>query len=154
QEMGFDTAMTRKTEEGLYDTTSKGFKRRDMEKRREIIQAQSPDLLLYIHQNYYPSATQRGAQVFYWKGDIEAEKLSLHLQDGLNALYAEEGVKGRKHTPAEYFILHCAPCPSALIECGFLSSPKDEKLLTDEEFLSRLVEGICQGVTEYFFSKA
>lgn len=154
QEKGFETAMTRKTKEGLYDTTAKGFKRRDMAKRKEIIWREDPDLLLSIHQNYYPSATQRGAQVFYRKGEENGKALATCLQTCLNVLYAEEGVKGRKNMTADYFIVSCAPCPSALIECGFLSSPKDEELLQDDVFLDKFIESVCQGVTDYLFSKA
>ena len=55
---------------------------------------------------------------------------------------------------AEYFILQCGDCPSALIECGFLSNEKDEKLLLSDNFQGRLVEVICRGVTEYLFSVA
>jgi len=35
---GFSVVMTRKTEAGLYDTTAKGFKKRDMLKRKECIE--------------------------------------------------------------------------------------------------------------------
>ena len=49
---GFLVVMTRTTEGGLYDTTAPGFKKRDMQRRKEIIQEASPDLLISIHQNY------------------------------------------------------------------------------------------------------
>ncbi len=151
---GFETALTRKTKDGLYGTTAKGFKRRDMAKRKEIIEKERPVLLLSVHQNAYPSAAERGAQVFYLKGDEEDRALSSLLQTRLNSLYEKEGVKGRKHMPSEYFILGCSPCPAALIECGFLSSPKDEELLLSDAFLDKLTEEICEGVTDYLFSKA
>ena len=154
QEQGFRTALTRKTQDGLYDTTAKGFKKRDMTRRKEIIESESPALVLSLHQNLYPSSSQRGGQVFYLPGDEEDERLASCLQDGLNGLYRDEGVKGRKHMAAEYFILQCGDCPSALIECGFLSNEKDEKLLLSDNFQGRLVEVICRGVTEYLFSVA
>jgi len=151
---GFETALTRKTKEGLYDTTAKGFKRRDMARRKEIIERESPALLLSVHQNYYSSSLERGGQVFYLKGDEADKTLASNLQGRLNALYEKEGVKGRKIMPADYYILACAPCPAALVECAFMSSPKDEALLLDDAFLSSLVDGICDGVTDYLFSCA
>ena len=45
-DMGFEVVMTRKTESGLYDAATKGFKRRDMQRRKEIIEGASPDLVL------------------------------------------------------------------------------------------------------------
>ena len=71
EDMGFEVTMTRKTQAGLYDTTAKGFKRRDMEKRREIIQRAKPDFVLSVHQNYYPSSAYRGGQVFYPLGKTD-----------------------------------------------------------------------------------
>ena len=151
---GLRPALTRKTKEGLYDTTAKGFKRRDMQKRKEIIERESPALVLSIHQNFYPSASQRGAQVFYLQGDEKDEELAYHLQNRLNALYAKEGVKARKNKSADYFMLASSPCPAALIECGFLSSPKDEALLCNEVFLESLTTEIYLGVVGFLFASA
>ena len=151
---GYAVALTRKTKEGLYDTTAKGFKKRAMQKRKEIMEREDPDLFLSIHQNFFPASGERGGQVFYLKGDDEDERFSSCLQEKLNLLYAPYGVKGRKIMPADFFVLAHAPCPSALIECGFLSSEKDEKLLTDDAFLGRLAQGILDGINEYLFSLA
>ena len=109
--------------------------------------------LLSIHQNYYASTNQRGAQVFFLKEDEQDELLAKTLQEQLNALYQKEGAKARKIMPAEYFILTCAPCPAVLIECGFLSNPKDEALLCSDYFIESLAENICIGVIEYLFSQ-
>ena len=55
EDMGFAVTLTRKTEAGLYGTPTKGFKKRDMQKRKEIIEETEPILVLSIHQNFYPS---------------------------------------------------------------------------------------------------
>jgi len=148
-DMGFEVTLTRKTEAGLYGTATKGFKRRDMEKRREIIRAANPDLVVSIHQNLYPSGNTRGAQVFYKKADKNSEKFAGNMQEKLNALYGEQGVKARKYTAAEYFVLDCVSAPSILIECGFLSSAKDEALLITELWQKRIAENIASGIVAY-----
>ena len=148
-DMGFEVTLTRKTEAGLYGTASKGFKRRDMEKRREIIRAAEPDLVVSIHQNLYPSGNTRGAQVFHKKSDKNGERFASNVQEKLNALYATEGVKARKYTAAEFFVLDCVSSPSILIECGFLSSAKDEALLITELWQKRIAENIAAGIAEY-----
>ena len=71
REAGFEVVLTRKTAEGLYGTTAKGFKKRDMLKRRDIIYEARPSAVISIHQNYYPSSFSRGAQAFYLKGSEE-----------------------------------------------------------------------------------
>ncbi|MBO5277060.1 MAG: N-acetylmuramoyl-L-alanine amidase [Clostridia bacterium] len=150
KDMGFFVTLTRKTEAGLYDTTAKGFKKRDMQKRKEIIEEAKPDLVLSIHQNFYPTKSARGGQVFYLKNSEEGKRLAKGIQEKLDGLYAEKGVKARKITAAEYFILGCYPCPSVIVECGFLSNPLDEELLNSSAWRKRLAQEIAGGVLAYF----
>lgn len=149
EDMGFAVTQTRKTEAGLYGTAAKGFKKRDMQKRKEIIAEADPALLLSVHQNFYPTQMTRGAQVFYAKKDENSKRLALCLQAKLNGLYAEEGVKARTAKTGEFFMLTCADCPSVIVECGFLSNVADEKLLCSDVWQRRLAEAIAGGVIAY-----
>jgi N-acetylmuramoyl-L-alanine amidase len=148
-DLGAEVVMTRKTEAGLYDTAAKGFKKRDMQKRKEIAEAAKPDFLISIHQNAYPSTRYRGGQVFYNVEDENGENLATLTQNALNTLYAQEGVKGRKQTAGDFFMLKCCACPSLLIECGFLSNPEDEALLQTAVWQRKLAEGIASGLIAY-----
>ena len=154
EDMGFRVVLTRKTDAGLYGTTAKGFKKRDMQKRKEIIEAENPDLLISIHQNYYPTRHARGGQVFYGKEQVGSRRLALGLQDTLNHLYAKEGAGGRVAASGQFFMLQCADCPSVLIECGFLSNALDEALLVEEEWQGDLADALAQGVMAYFFDES
>lgn len=62
---GFAVVMTRRDENGLYGNLSEGYKRRDMQRRREIILEANPVLVLSIHLNKYSQEYRRGAQVFF-----------------------------------------------------------------------------------------
>ncbi len=150
EDMGFEVELTRKTEGGLYDSTAKGFKKRDMQRRKEIIQKADPALVVSIHQNFYPSKATRGAQVFYPPKNEGAEKFALLMQSRLNGLYAEKKAKGRKATVGEFFMLTCAPCPSLIVECGFLSNEQDEALLCDKAWQKRLAESMAGAVLDYY----
>lgn len=133
----------------MYGTTAKGFKKRDMQKRKEIVEKAEPSLLLSVHQNYYPSKTTRGGQLFYNKRDEKSQKLAVAVQDELNDLYQTQGVKNRTVMAGEYFMLECYDCPSVIVECGFLSSAEDETLLRSADWQERLAEGIAAGVLIY-----
>ncbi len=150
EDIGFEVILTRKTEGGLYGAPTKGFKKRDMEKRRELIEKADPALVISVHQNRYPAKAVRGGQVFFKRGDIRGEKFALAVQDKLNGLYNGEGVKARKATPAEYYLLSCSSAPSVIVECGFLSSPKDEALLLNASWQRRLADSVAAGVMAYF----
>ena len=148
-DMGFEVTLTRKTEGGLYGTPTKGFKRRDMQKRKEIIEEAKPALVLSIHQNFYPSSSTRGAQVFYNKASVEGQTLATCLQEKLNGLYREQGVKNRTVSSGEYYMIECTSYPSVIVECGFLSNSLDEALLITKNWQKRLSQSIAQGVIEY-----
>ena len=148
-DVGFEVVLTRKTEAGLYDTATKGFKKRDMQRRKEIIEEAKPNLVLSIHQNYYPSSSTRGAQVFYSKNHEKAQGLAKAVQGKLNTLYSSVGAKPRTEHTGEYFMLECTPYTSVIVECGFLSNPLDEKLLNKENFRRKLASAIAAGVTAY-----
>lgn len=149
EDKGFSVVLTRKTEAGLYDTTAKGFKKRDMQRRREIIEEIKPDFVLSLHQNFYPSRSSRGAQVFYKKGSANGERFATLAQEKLNGLYAGQGVKARKATAGEFFMLDCSTAPSLLIECGFLSNPADEALLVSSAWQRKLAETVASSVLAY-----
>lgn len=153
-DMGFEVTMTRKTEAGLYDAATKGFKKRDMQKRREIITAADPALVISVHQNFYPSKKSRGAQVFYNDKTEGGALFAGAVQAQLNDLYAEKGVKGRKITAGEFYVLECVDRPSIIVECGFLSSPLDEELLRSEQWQEKLAQGIGAGVVAYLAGNA
>ena len=149
EEMGFEVELTRKTSAGLYGLATNGFKKRDMYKRREIIQKFSPAFVISVHQNFYPSHSTRGAQVFYRKNDDESNRFALCLQAKLNDVYATEKVRSRNVMPGEFFILECAPVPSVIVEYGFLSNARDESLLLQAAWQQKLAKATASGVVAY-----
>lgn len=149
---GFSVTLTRKTEDGLYGTTAKGFKRRDMEKRKEIVEKADPAFVVSIHQNFYPSQSTRGAQVFYLKSSEEGRAFAEHIQNSLNVTYQTVGVKARKETAANYYMLERTENPSVIVECGFLSNAEDEKLLQTTSWQKKISEAILSGVLSYLDS--
>ena len=153
-EMGFEVTLTRKTDAGLYGSTAKGFKKRDMQKRKEIIENCEPALVISVHQNYYSSRAYRGGQVFYRKGDGQGQVFAEAVQGKLNALYETDGAKPRSVMAGDYFMLKCAPCPSVIVECGFLSNVQDESLLGTELWRKKLAQAVAAGVVAYLSDSA
>ncbi len=149
EDKGFEVILTRKTEGGLYDTTARGFKKRDMLRRKEIIEEADPAMIISVHQNFYSAGSIRGPQVFYAKETAGSEALAEGMQARLNDAYERQKVKPRKKMRAEYFMLTCYPCPAVIVECGFLSSPEDEALLTEKSWQKKLAETIAAGALDF-----
>ncbi len=149
-ESGFKTVLTRSSTAGLYGTATSSRKKKDMQKRKAIIDKENPDAVISVHLNYYPSSSRRGAQAFFNEDSEEGKNFAQIIQNGLNELPTNE----REYTSlkGDYYLLKCTKAPSVIIECGFLSNPEDESFLIDEEYQKTLSKRIALSVAEYFLT--
>ena len=145
---GFNAVLTRSTQGGLYGTTTKGFKMRDMKKRKEIIEKNNADMVISIHQNYCPVPSRRGATVFYDKGSESGKAFAESIQRSLNAM--DGCVTQNSPLVGDYYMLKCTSNPSALVECGFLSNTLDEKLLITAEYQKAVAYAIFKGAVSFY----
>ena len=142
---GYNVVMTRETQAGLYGAAPQGRRKTaDMEARRQIINRASPDLVISIHLNSFPSKSVRGAQVFFSHraegGIIEvARSIQTSLNNSLEA-------STRQAARGDYFILDSTEYPSVLVEGGYLTNPEDERLLITAAYQERLAYAIFCGV--------
>lgn len=51
---------------------------------------------------------------------------------------------------ARFSVLKNAPCPAALVECGFLTNPSEESLLNSASYREKVARGIANGILGYF----
>ena len=72
--------------------------------------------------------------------------LGYYVQRGV-LCYAGGADRGVKR--ARFQVLREAGCPSALVECGFLSNSKDESNLRSAAFRSKVADGIASGILTY-----
>ena len=143
---GFRVVLTRKNAGGLYGLPTPGYKRRDMEKRRDVIVGEHPDLVISVHQNSFPSSpTRRGGQVFFCAGREDDERLAGSIQSRLN------GLSGKEYAAlaGDFFVLNCAQAPAVLVECGFLSNAEEERLLQTEEYRVQVARAVFEGVLSW-----
>lgn len=148
---GFNCVMTRTNEAGLYGDTSKGFKMRDMKKRKEIIEGCNADMVISVHQNFCPLPSKRGGIVFFDKSSEVSGALAGNIQSELNAL--PECKKPSAALHGDYYMLKCTQSPSVIVECGFLSNAEEDKLLNDESYQRAVAYAIFKGAVSYFANK-
>jgi len=143
---GITVIMTRETEEGLYGLSTNNYKKRDMAKRKEIIQNARPNMVISVHMNSYIKHNLRGAQAFYDKNSEISQKLALCVQEQF-AEHLDESDKGI--SIGDYYMLKCTEAPSIIAECGFLSNEEDEKLLLSSQYQDKIVDCIVAGVLKF-----
>ncbi len=147
EDAGFLVVQTRPTEAGLYGLATKGYKRRDMEKRAEIIRGSAPSIVISVHQNFFSQPSRRGAQVFFREDVSASVMLARMIQTNLNRM--PECVKKTEALAGDYFVLNCSEAPAVIVECGFLSNTEDEKLLLDDGYREKLAKTIVAASIEF-----
>ena len=144
---GINVILTRNSEAGLHGNYSVGFKLRDLNKRVEIADKSGCDLFISLHMNKFSDAKRRGAQVFYKAGDEKSKLLSNVIQNQLNGM--EESEREFTSLAGDYYVLNKVKCAAVLIECGFLSNPKDMEDLQQEKYQGMLAFLITVSLMEY-----
>ena len=141
REAGYTVVMTRDSDVDLA-SPGESFKQSDMRRRKEIIEQAQPDLVVSVHQNYYPLRSVSGAQVFYFEGAETSADYAERMQNILNAaLDCDRAAKS-----ADYYILGCTPYPGVLVECGFMSNAREESLLVTPEYQRKVAYAVYSGI--------
>ncbi len=141
---GATVLLTRDADEAL----GKG-KREDMAERKRLANESNADILVSIHQNAFPSAAAKGAQVFYHASGEAGKLLAECIQESLR-----ERVDGSNHRQAkenkDYYILRTTEIPAVIVECGFLSNREEEALLNADSYQEKVAWAIYCGILDYF----
>ena len=144
------TVMTRESDHDLIEDgedITGSRKRTELERRASLVNSKSPDIFVTVHANSFPEPQWSGAQVFYNPQSAEGRRLAVHIQ---TELVSRLGPNTRKARPADIYLLKRVNAPAALVEVGFLSNPREERLLADAAYRERVAEAIFHGIVAYF----
>ena len=145
--VGANVVITRNEDIALGD-----FKREDMKERKNIANSSDADILVSIHQNSFPNKKTKGAQVFYYKNSEDSKKLAECIQEKLITEVDNDNNRLAKSN-TEYYMLKSIDVPSVIVECGFLSNIKEEKLLNQKYYQEKIAWAIYMGIIEYFSNR-
>ena len=152
EESDIRVVLTRETSEGLYDAGASNKKVQDMKRRIGIIEENSPDVTVSIHQNSYPEEYVHGAQVFYYTGSEEGKALAEKIQRRLVEGVDPENKRQVKANDS-YYLLKKTRVPIVIVECGFLSNAEESEKLCTEEYREKLAWQIHLGIVQYLNSE-
>ncbi len=142
---------TRETDTELTNPGGKKFlswKREDLNARIKTANSRNAQLFISIHVNSFRSGPgEHGAQVFAQPGAKESKILAETIQAELVRIL---GNNHRKAKEVDYYILREAKMPATIVEIGFITNPKEGKLLTDPSYQSKVAYAIYAGIVKYF----
>lgn len=148
-EQGYVVVLTRQTDDGLYASTDSNKKVADMKKRCQIIEEAKADIVVSIHQNSFSQESVCGAQVFYYKYSQRGQVLAEKIQTAIREYADEENKRTIKDNSTYYMLIH-TPCPTVIVECGFLSNRSEAEKLCTDEYQNKIANAIYEGIGEYF----
>lgn len=147
---GKTVIMTRKNDVWLDNSDSNNVrtqKRSDLKNRKKFIENNPNAVFVGIHQNLFEQPKYRGAQVFYADND-DARRLGECMQQALIDGMSDGNTRVAKKAE-DIYILKGVTTAAVIAECGFLSNPEEEKLLTQNEYQTKIAQSVYDGICRF-----
>lgn len=147
--------MTRESDMDLSDAQGGSLmarKRQDLARRVAQANDHDADAFISVHVNSFKSGpSEHGAQTFYQPGSEEGKKLATCIQSELVRLLKNTD---RKAKDVDYYTTRNAKMPAVIVEIGFISNAKEEKLMGDIDYQGKIAYVIYSGMVKYFAEHA
>lgn len=150
RERGARVILTRRGDHDLVgDGPTHGNRQRENLRRRVALARRlMPDVYLSLHGNFYGTPQAHGAQVFV---DRDATGPSVALgQCLMDALRRASPTPRRLNRGIAHYLLRNLPVPTATVEIGFLSNPREARALSDPGYRRVLAGAVADGLACYF----
>lgn len=140
--------MIREEDSDLSSAYDKLKKRGDLYRRILFIQDENKktDLYLSIHINWYKNPSWGGAEVLYNSinpnNKILGKSIMKHFKEDFNTK--------RTLKTTNLYLYRNTRVPGVLIECGFLSNPRERYLMQQVEYQEKLSVSIANALIDYF----
>lgn len=118
-----------------------------LKKRCNIANSSCSDLFISIHANAFKDPDTEGTETFYFVGSNKGRELAKSVQQNITSLEKQKN-RGAKANETFYVLKHTI-MPSILIECGFITNVREEKLLNSPEYQYQLINQISKTVDYY-----
>ncbi|MDK2821323.1 MAG: N-acetylmuramoyl-L-alanine amidase [Clostridia bacterium] len=117
----------------------------DLVERVKLSKRVGADLFISIHCNAFDNR-ESGCQVFYSPGSTEGKKLAEAIQASVkNKLKNTDRIA----MGIDAYVLRTQDIPAVIVEVGFISNPKEEKLLADPLYQRQMAFAIYSGIIDY-----
>lgn len=126
--------------------TRRDDRRVELANRVKVANDSKADYFVSIHMNSASDPTATGTETFAFPNSIPGTKLADSIQ---KALVDEIKLENRGVKFENFFVLRNTKMPAVLVEAAFINNPKEEKLLKNQNFLSKIAMGISKGVLAF-----
>jgi len=145
---GQKTRMIRTEDVSVYTPgaeTLRAKKVSDLKNRVALVNGTEGAILLSVHQNCLPSSPAvHGAQAFY-NSQAGADALAGSVQDALNESVNDGNGKSVRKIQPTIYLMKNVTAPAVLVECGFLSNPRETAALKTADYQQKMAVAIAAG---------
>ncbi len=145
---GINTYLTRDGDYQVYsenDDTS----RSDLYNRMDFINSISNATLISIHQNHFEDESEWGMQVWFSPNGNLSKSLADNILNITKDYLQPDNERNNKMSDDSYYLLYKAKVPSVMVECGFMSNEKENKLLKNDDYQKKIAYSILLGTQKY-----
>lgn len=142
EQLGYHVVMTRSTDNFI-----------SLPRRVEIAKQAQANIFVSIHYNSSRSPEAKGIEIFFFdsKENTKQATASKKLADFiLSRVIRKTAAKSRGTKKGNFYVIREASMPAVLVEGGFISNPKERKLLKSRVYQEKIAQGIAEGVDQYF----
>jgi N-acetylmuramoyl-L-alanine amidase CwlD len=139
---GWQVKMTRADDTDVYAPNDSA--KEELQARDDVANNAGARLFVSVHVNSFTSASLNGTTTYYYKGSDLSLAEAIHRR-----LISALGTKDDGVRKENFYVLHHARMPAALVETAFLSNPSDAELLRSPAFLQKIALSIAEGIGDY-----
>ena len=104
-------------------------------------------LFISVHCNAFSNGNANGMETYHAPTAVQGRRLATLLNEELEKL---GGLNNRGVKSARFYVMTHTKCPASLIELGFITNPREEKLLASSDYQQKLAQAITNAVNRYF----
>jgi N-acetylmuramoyl-L-alanine amidase len=116
----------------------------ELSERVAVSEKNRADAFVSIHYNSSLKSNS-GTLTFYY-----SQSKDLPLSKTIESRLRQIGLKSSGYSYGNYHVLRENDRPSALVELGFLSNPKDEEVVRTSAYQKKAAEALAAGLQDYF----
>lgn len=148
---GIAPVLLREEDVSLHDDSAVTLREKkvsDLKNRVEAIESLERAVLLSIHQNTFSDQKYHGAQAFYAPTE-GSQQLAASIQNAIRMTIQPDNSRQEKKIPDSVYLMNHVSCPAVLVECGFLTNPREEAQLLDSGYQKKMAAVLVSAWLNY-----
>lgn len=119
----------------------------ELQARVDVAESKKADLFISLHINASAKKNVGGFSSYYYPKTGYDAKIASAIQKRMTGSFGLDDLGIRQ---ANFYVNKRSSMPSTLLEMGFISNAKEEKLLNSNWFQTKLAKAIAEGIEDYF----